>query len=204
VSHIDAVVFDVGGVLLDWSPNYLYDELIPDAVQREYFLTTIATPDWNRQQDAGRPWDEAVAELTGRHPDHAEWIAAYDTGWPKMVRGLFDDTVQVLTELRTAKVPTYALTNFSVDKWQVAQETYPVLREFDGVVVSGAERVMKPDEKIYRILLERYGLVASRTYFTDDVAENVAGALATGIQAEQFVDATRLRAALVSHGLLTA
>lgn len=199
---IDAVVFDVGGVLLDWNPNYLYDELIPDARQREHFLTRVATPEWNVLQDAGRPWAEAVAELVARHPDHADWITAYDTGWLRMVRGVYADTVAVLTELRAAGVPTYALTNFSVEKWEVARAEFPVLREFDGVVVSGAERITKPDEKIYRILLERYGLDPSRTYFTDDVAANVEGARAVGIQAEQFTDAARLRASLVARGLL--
>jgi 2-haloacid dehalogenase len=198
---IDAVVFDIGGVLLDWNPNYLYDELILDAVQREFFLTRVATPAWNREQDAGRPWDEAVRQLTEQYPDHAEWIAAYDTDWRSMVRGTFDDTVAVLRDLKQAGVPVYALTNFSYDKWLVAQAEFPVLTEFDGAVVSGSERVMKPDEKIYRILLERYGLDPRRTYFTDDVIENVEGARAVGMVAEQFVDANRLRAALRDHGV---
>jgi len=201
-SSIDTVVFDVGGVLLDWSPNYLYDELIPDAVRREHFLTKVATPEWNRQQDAGRTWAEAVAELSAAHPDHAEWIEAYDTGWLRMVRGVIEDTVEVFDEIRAAGIPTYALTNFSTEKWEVATEAFPVLREFDGVVVSGTERTTKPDEKIYRILLERYDLDAGRTFYTDDVQHNVEAARAVGLDAELFTGATVLRDQLVARGLL--
>jgi len=201
-SSIDTVVFDVGGVLLDWSPNYLYDELIPDAVRREQFLTKVATPEWNRQQDAGRTWAEAVAELSAAHPDHAEWIEAYDTGWLRMVRGVIEDTVEVFDEIRAAGIPTYALTNFSTEKWEVATEAFPVLREFDGVVVSGTERTTKPDEKIYRILLERYDLDAGRTFYTDDVQHNVEAARAVGLDAELFTGATVLRDQLVARGLL--
>jgi 2-haloacid dehalogenase len=200
-SSIDTVVFDVGGVLLDWSPNYLYDELIPDAVRREHFLTKVATPEWNRQQDAGRTWAEAVAELSAAHPDHAEWIEAYDTGWLRMVRGVIEDTVEVFDEIRAAGIPTYALTNFSTEKWEVATEAFPVLREFDGVVVSGTERTTKPDEKIYRILLERYDLDAGRTFYTDDVQHNVDAARAVGLDAELFTGATVLRDQLVARGL---
>jgi 2-haloacid dehalogenase len=198
---IDYVVFDIGGVLLDWSPAYLYSELIPDAVQREHFLTKVATPEWNKQQDAGRSWAEAVAELSSLHPEHAEWIEAYDKGWLRMARGLFDDTVQVLTDLRDAGVPTYALTNFSAEKWEVATATFPVLTGFTGAVVSGTELTVKPEEKIYRILLERYGLDAARAFYTDDVQHNVDAARAVGIDAELYVGAGPLRRQLRSRGL---
>ncbi|WP_328993034.1 HAD family phosphatase [Kribbella sp. NBC_01245] len=198
---IDTVVFDIGGVLLDWNPNYLYEELIPDQEQREHFLTNIATSEWNMRQDAGRAWADAVEELSALHPQHAEWISAYDTGWLKMVRGVIEDTVQLLEELRAAGIPTYALTNFSAEKWQVALEAFPVLRGFDGTVVSGVEETVKPDEKIYRILLERYDLDAARTFYTDDVQRNVDTARAVGLQAELFTGAADLRQQLKDHGL---
>jgi 2-haloacid dehalogenase len=197
----EAVVFDIGGVLLDWNPDYLYDELIPDPVERRRFLTEVATPEWNRQQDAGRPWAEAVAELTASFPADAEWIAAYDTGWLRMVRGVIEPTVQLHADLRAAGVPTYALTNFSADKWQVALDNFPVLREFDGTVVSGVELTMKPDEKIYRILLERYRLDAASTFYTDDMPHNVEAARAVGLDAEVFTDADTLRTQLKARGL---
>ncbi|NIK58766.1 HAD family hydrolase [Kribbella shirazensis] len=190
---IDAVVFDIGGVVLDWNPTYLYADLIPDVEERTHFLTNVATPAWNHQQDEGRPWAEAVAELTGLHPEHAEWIEAYDTGWLKMVKGVFEDTAAVLTELQDGGVPTYALTNFSAEKWEVAKEAFPILTRFAGEVVSGVEQTVKPGEKIYRILIERFDLNPARTFYTDDMAYNVDGARAVGLDAELFTGAADLR-----------
>jgi 2-haloacid dehalogenase len=198
---IESVVFDIGGVLLDWSPNYLYGELIPDPAEREHFLTKIATPEWNLQQDAGRPWSEAIAELSSLHPEHTEWIEAYDKGWLKMARGVIEDTAELLAELRAAHVPTYALTNFSAEKWEVAKAAFGVLAGFDGTVVSGVEETVKPGEKIYRILLERYDLNPANTFYTDDVQRNVDGARAVGIDAELFVGADVLRDHLRTRGL---
>jgi 2-haloacid dehalogenase len=198
---IDVVVFDIGGVLLDWSPDYLYAELIPDEEQRTRFLTEVTTPDWNHRQDAGRPWAEAIAELTALHPEHAEWIEAYDTGWLKMVKGVFEDTAALVTEVRELGIPTYALTNFSADKWEIAKTSFPILTGFDGEVVSGVEAAVKPDEKIYRILLERYDLDPARTFYTDDMQYNVDGARAVGIDAELFTDAATLRGHLRARGL---
>lgn len=199
--RVDVVVFDIGGVLLDWSPDYLYGELIPDAGEREHFLTNIANGEWNKQQDAGRSWSEAVAELSSLHPEHAEWIEAYDKRWLKMVKGVFDDTVELIAEIREKKIPNYALTNFSHDKWEVAKAAFPVLTGFDGEVVSGAELTTKPDEKIYRILLDRFDLDPARTFYTDDVQTNVDGARAVGIDAELFTNAKTLRTHLTERGL---
>lgn len=198
---VDDVVFDIGGVLLDWSPDYLYRELIPDAGQREHFLTKIATPEWNMQQDAGRTWAEAVAELSSLHPEHAEWIEAYDTGWLQMVGGLIEGTAELITELRDQGIPTYALTNFSAEKWEVAKEAFPILTGFTGEVVSGTEQTVKPGEKIYRILLERYHLDPARTFYTDDKDYNVIAARAAGIDAETFTNAPTLRTHLRTRGL---
>ena len=199
--RVDAVVFDIGGVLLDWSPDYLYGELIPDAAEREHFLANIATSEWNHQQDAGRSWSEAVAELSSLHPEHAEWIEAYDKGWLKMAKGILADTAELVTEIRAKKIPNYALTNFSDEKWEVAKAAFPILAGFDGEVVSGAELTTKPGEKIYRILLERFDLDPARTFYTDDVQANVDGARAVGIDAELFTDAATLRRHLRERGL---
>jgi HAD superfamily hydrolase (TIGR01509 family) len=197
----DAVVFDIGGVLLDWNPDYLYGDLIPDEDQRRHFLTSIASPAWNLEQDRGRPWADAVAELSALHPEHAEWIEAYDSGWLKMVSGVFEDTAAIVTELRSHGVPTYALTNFSAEKWHVAKEAFPILRTFDGEVVSGTEQTVKPDEKIYRILIDRFDLEPARTFYTDDVQHNVDGARAAGLDAELYTSAAELRTQLSSRGL---
>jgi 2-haloacid dehalogenase len=200
-SH-QAVVFDIGGVLVDWDPRHLFREVIPDEATREWFLREVCHSEWNRRQDEGRPWAEGIAEAVGRHPAHEAWIRAYDERWIETVRGVDDDVVVVVRELRAGGLPVYALTNFSTDKWALSLEQFDVLAEFDGVVVSGEERVTKPQERIYRILLERYQLTPERTFFTDDADANVAGARAVGIDAELFTGAASLRSQLVSRSLL--
>jgi HAD superfamily hydrolase (TIGR01509 family) len=197
-----AVVFDIGGVLLDWDPQHLYRDVIPDEDTRKWFLREVCHPEWNRRQDEGRPWADAIVEAIGRHPEHESWIRAYDERWIEMVGGIDDDVAALVRELRAGGLAVYALTNYSADKWALSRERFEELAGFDGVVVSGEERVTKPDERIYRILLERYGLTPERTFFTDDIDANVAGARAVGIDAERFEDAASLRSQLVNRGLL--
>lgn len=199
---VKAVVFDVGGVLLDWNPEYLYRRLIPDEAERRRFLTEVCNPEWNLGQDAGRAWAEAVAELTARFPEQAELIAAYDQRWEDMVAGPIDESVQILHELRTGGVPVYALTNFSAEKWSIAVRRWPFLGEFDGRVVSAEEGITKPDPRLYRVLLERFRLDAATTLYVDDQPANVEQARALGLMGELFVDAERLRRRLRAHGLL--
>ncbi|MGW6281567.1 HAD family hydrolase [Kribbella sp. NPDC055071] len=198
---IDVVVFDIGGVLMDWSPDYLYAGLIPDEEERRHFLTNVTTPAWNHQQDAGRSWAEAVSELTSLHPELSELIEAYDSSWLKTIKGIFEDTAAVLTDVRALGLPTYALTNFSGEKWEVAKEAFPILTQFDGEVVSGVEQTVKPDEKIYRILIDRFDLDPARTFYTDDMQYNVDGARAVGLDAELFTGAANLREQLRARGL---
>lgn len=195
-------VFDMGGVLVDWDPRYLYRDLIGDEQEMERFLAEICTPEWNKAQDAGRPWAEAVATLTALHPEYAEWIRAYDEQWERMLGGLIEESVAVLTELRERGVPTYGLTNFSAEKWQLTLDRYEVLRGFDGVVVSGEEKVTKPDHEIYRILLERYGLDPATSWYVDDVPTNVLAARELGMPADVFLDGRQLRTDLCRRGLL--
>jgi 2-haloacid dehalogenase len=199
---IDAVVLDVGGVILDWSPRYLFDDLIPDATDREFFFTTVCPPAWNNAQDAGRSWADAIAEAVARHPDQAEHIRAYDEHWLRTVAGLIDGTVEIMAELRAAGIPVYALTNFSAEKWPLAVAEWEPLQWFDGAVVSGSERVVKPGPEIFRLLLDRFGLTPERTFFTDDTAVNVDGARAVGIVAELFTDPAVLRDQLTDLGVL--
>lgn len=198
---MDAVVFDVGGVLLDWNPRYLYRTLLADDDAVEEFLTRVCTAEWNAAQDAGRTWAEGVAELTSRFPEHAELIRAYDERWAEMVGGTLEETVAILGRLRSEGVPTYALTNFSAEKWTVALERWPFLAELDGAVVSGVECVSKPDPAIYQLLLDRHRLTADATFYTDDLPVNVDAARAVGIRAEVFVDGPTLRGQLAGAGL---
>ncbi|MEX1037850.1 MAG: HAD family phosphatase [Acidimicrobiia bacterium] len=202
--RIEAVVFDVGGVLLDWNPEYLFRKLIEDDAERRLFLTEICSPEWNAAQDAGRSWGEATSELSRSFPEYSELIAAYDERWEETIAGPIDETVAVLNDLRTAGIPTYALTNFSAEKWEVATDRWDFLDGFEGAVVSGVEKVPKPDLRIYRILLDRYALDPNRTFYTDDMKANVEAASAVRIDAEVFVDPGTLRQQLVDRGVLPA
>jgi 2-haloacid dehalogenase len=197
-----AIVFDIGGVLLDWDPRYLFRDVIADDATREWFLREVCSPAWNLEQDRGRSWADAVAEAIGRYPEHADWIRTYDERWLETIGGVDEETADLVRDVRRTGMPTYALTNYSAEKWALSRESIDILRMFDGVVVSGEERVAKPDERIYRILIERYDLDPATTYFTDDAAANVEAARALGIDAERFVDAAQLRLQLADRGLL--
>jgi 2-haloacid dehalogenase len=195
------VVFDLGGVLIDWDPRRLYRKLLPDDAAIEAFLTEVCTSEWNYRQDAGRTIAEAVAELTGRHPDKTQLIAAYYERWEEMLGGAIDDSVALLEELDRAGVPLYALTNWSRETFPIARRRFPFLSRFRGVVVSGEERAAKPDPRIYRILLERYRLDPAATLFIDDVAHNVEGARAAGMEGILFTSAADLRRQLAARSV---
>lgn len=196
-------MFDVGGVLLDWDPDYLFRKLIEDDEERRWFLAEVCSPAWNAEQDAGRSWAEATAELGGLFPGHSSLIEAFDERWEEMVSGAIEGTVAVLADLRSEGVPTFALTNFSAEKWEVAVSRWDFLAGFDGAVVSGTEKVTKPDLRIYEILLHRYGLDPAKTFYTDDLRANVEAARVAGLDAEVFVDPETLRQQLVDRGALS-
>jgi HAD superfamily hydrolase (TIGR01493 family) len=196
------VIFDIGGVLIDWDPRHLYRKLLPDEPAVERFLAEVCTAAWNAEQDRGRSWAEAVAALTARFPGDAALISSYDERWGEMVAGAFDDSVAVLRELREAGVPLFALTNFSVEKFRQTRARFGFLDWFDGIVVSGEERLVKPDPRIYRLLLGRYGLRPAATVYVDDLPANVEAARSVGMTGLHFTGAARLRSELASLGLL--
>lgn len=198
------MVFDLGGVLIDWDPRYLYRRLLASEEEVERFLGTVCTPEWNRAQDAGRSWAEAVDTLAARHPDQAGLIAAYRDRWPEMIAGPFEETVRVLADLRAAGVALYALTNWSAETFPVAQRRFDFLRWFEGTVVSGQEQLVKPDPRLYRLLAQRHGLDLRHSVFIDDTPANVVAARELGMLGLDFVDAERLRADLTAHGLLAS
>jgi 2-haloacid dehalogenase len=200
--RITAVVFDLGGVLIDWNPRYLYRTLFADEASMEEFLATVTTPEWNRAQDAGRPWAEAVEELVARHPERRALIEAYWRRWPETLGDAIAPTVAVLDELRTADVRLLALSNWSGETFPVARPRYPFLDWFEGIVISGDEGLIKPDPRIFAVLSERYGLVPEATVFVDDQVDNVEAAAGLGFRAIRFVDAAALRAALRTLGVL--
>ena len=199
----DTVVFDFGGVLIDWNPRYLYAKLFPgDAAAMENFLAQVVTQEWNERQDAGRACAQAVAELISRCPDRAELIEAYYARWEEMLGGAFDDTVALLDALRRRAVPLYGLTNWSREKFPVARERFDFLDWFDGIVVSGEEGVAKPDPEIFHILIERYALDSHKVLFIDDNPLNVEAAQSLGFQVHHFHTAQALQTALAGHGLI--
>ena len=201
---VKAVVFDLGGVLIDWDPRYLYRKLLDDEAAVEEFLATICTPEWNAEQDRGRPFAEGVAELVERYPVHAAAITAFHERWPEMLGGAVGGSVELLAELRAAGVPVYALTNWSAETFGIARARFEFLEWFDGVLVSGEERMIKPDPAIFRLLLDRFGLDPGATFYIDDSPANVAAADRLGFDALRFTSPAQLRRDLEARGLLSA
>ena len=195
------VVFDVGNVLLRWDARLIYRELIPEPERLDWFMGNICTPDWNLEQDRGRPWEEGVALLVARHPEWEREIRAFDERWQDSVPHAIADSVAVLEELKGLGEKVYAITNFSREKWAQCLIRFPFLRSFDGVVVSAHERLLKPERAIYEVLLARYGLKAGDCVFVDDSEKNVAGARDAGMRAVHFVEPIDLRAALRGLGV---
>jgi 2-haloacid dehalogenase len=197
-----AVTFDLGGVLIDWDPRYLYRTLIPDPAAMERFLAEVTTQEWNAAQDAGRPWTEAVKVLAERYPEQRALIEAYHRRWPETLGGPIDGTVEILADLRRRDVRLLALSNWSAETFPVARERYPFLGWFDGIVISGEVGVAKPDARIFEALIERHDVEPSRTVFVDDSEANVAAAEQLGFIGRRFVDPDTLRSDLEHLGLL--
>ena len=201
--RITAVVFDLGGVLIDWSPEYLYEDLIPHSGERLSFLTTVCTPEWNHLMDAGRSVPEAVAALAEEHPQSADLIHAWWQRWPEMLGGDYPRTVAIARELFDKKLSIYALTNWAAETWPYAMDRFPFLSAlFEGIVVSGEEGLAKPDAAIFRLLADRYGLDPKRTAFIDDSEANIEVATELGFHAHQYIGAEQLRNWLVEHQLI--
>lgn len=193
-------VFDIGNVLLDWDPRYLYRKLFADAERMEWFLREVLSRDWILETDRGKPFQDAVAERTARYPELATEIAAFDSRWLETVGGPISPSITLLETLRARGVPVYAITNFSAEKFAVAREVFPFLARFDGIVVSGEENLLKPDAAIYRLLLDRYGLAAADCLFIDDVTANVDGARQVGMHGHHFQHPDGLAGELRRHG----
>lgn len=186
------IVFDFGGVLVDWNPHHLYDKYFGSREKAEWFLNNICLYSWNLQMDGGKPFAEGVAELQAEHPEWSEAIAIYHTRWIEMMNGEIEGMASVIRRLKMAGYGVYGLTNWSAETFPMVRDTYPVFQEFDGIVVSGEEHLLKPDAAIYKCLLERYALQAEESLFVDDNADNVAGARNVGMKAIQFTSAEEL------------
>jgi 2-haloacid dehalogenase len=193
---LDGVVFDVGNVLLDWDARRVYRPLGLSDDEIESFMQTVGFADWNLEQDRGRSFAQGIASLSSAFPAHAALIARYDTHWQDSISGPIQGTVDILQALVGAAVPVHAITNFSAEKYPGERARWPFLQHFGVTVVSGEEGLIKPNPRIYHLLLERTGLEASRTLFIDDSLKNVEGARAVGMQAVHFTGPEHLRQAL--------
>ena len=197
-------VFDLGGVLIDWDPRYLYRQLFEDPDEMESFLAEVTTAEWNAHQDAGRSWAEAIELLAAEHPERRDLIEAFHRRWPEMLAGAIPGTVGLLDELRASGVRLLALSNWSAELFPIAQEQFDFLDWFEGIVISGTVGVNKPDARIFEHLIERFAVDVSASLFIDDSSANVRAARALGFVAVQFTEAMALRAELVRLGLLAA
>jgi 2-haloacid dehalogenase len=194
------VVFDVGNVLVDWDPRHLYRNVFANTARMEWFLSEVCHPAWNLAQDAGRPWAEAEQEAIARHPGSEAEIRAYRARWHEMISGDITGSVAILEELAAKRVPLYAITNFAADTFAETCDRFPFFRHFKGIVVSGTEKIIKPDARIYHLLATRYGLDLSACVFIDDSAKNCIGARATGMHAIDFLSAADARQKLQGYG----
>lgn len=199
------VIFDFGGVLIDWNPRYVFRSLFETEEQMEWFFSNVCTSDWNEEQDAGYPIAKATEERIALWPEYEDLIRAYYGRWVEMLGGPLTETVAILKELKDRRTPLYGLTNWSAETFPYVWENEPYstfLHWFDGIVVSGRVGLKKPDPAIYQTLFERYDITPEEAFFIDDSARNIAAAAKTGLHVWHFTDAASLRAELVRLGLL--
>jgi 2-haloacid dehalogenase len=197
------VVFDLGGVLIDWDPRHLYRKLFAgDEAAMEHFLATVCTHEWNRCQDAGRSFAEGARLLKAEHPDKTELIDAYHARFDEMLAGPIAGSVDILAELRDRGIPLYGLTNWSAETYPAALQRFEFLRWFRGILVSGEVEVIKPDPRIFALLIQRFAMEPRRTVYIDDVEANAAAARLFGIHAIHFTTPAKLREELAGLGLL--
>ncbi|MER3498716.1 MAG: HAD family hydrolase [Chitinophagaceae bacterium] len=194
MAEIKAIVFDLGGVLIDWNPRYVYRQIFGSEQEVEWFLNNITTNDWNENQDAGYPLHKGTKELIAKHPEWTEPIKAYYGRWLEMLGDAFSDTLKILKQLKDSeRYKLYVLTNWSAELFPHARQKFEFLNWFDGIVVSGEEKIRKPFAEIYQLLLQRYLLQPESTIFIDDSLRNVKAAEQLGIKAILFTSANKLQ-----------
>jgi 2-haloacid dehalogenase len=201
MASVDVVLWDFGGVLTDWDPAHLYRHVIDDEAELDHFLTVVCSRRWHVQHDAGARFADTLPVLRAEHPDHAHLIDLYLERYVEMIGGAVPGTTEIVDELHAHGVPQYGLTNMPHEVWPAIRDAWPVLAGLEGVVVSGTERLAKPDPAIFALVVERFGIDPARTVFVDDVARNAAAAETCGFRALVFTDAGALRADLHALGL---
>lgn len=197
MNKANVVIFDFGGVLVDWNPHYLYDPYFGSREKADWFLANICNSAWNVQMDGGKPFEEGIAERVGEYPEWEKEIRMYRSEWLKMMGGQIPGMQEVVEDLKAQGYRLYGLTNWAADTFALVRHTYPVFDLLDGIVVSGEEKVAKPDPRIFRILFERYRVNPSEAVFIDDNKPNIDAARALGLQTILFQSAEQLRESLV-------
>jgi 2-haloacid dehalogenase len=203
MNMINTIIFDLGGVLIDWNPDYLYEKIFSDPEQRKWFYENVCTPDWNEEQDAGRGLQKATKLLISQFPEHEENIRHYYGRWTEMLKGPIQGTVEVFKELKdSGRYKIYALTNWSQETFPVALERFDFLHWFDGRLVSGEEMTRKPFPDIYEKLIQRFSIDPTKALFTDDNLRNLKPAEEIGMKTIHFINPEQFRIELVKLGLL--
>lgn len=201
MEQLKNIIFDFGGVLIDWNPVYLYSKVFDKEEEMNYFLENICRYEWNVQQDAGRPLAEATRILQEQHPQYSKEIAMYYGRWEEMLGGTIEEHVKLIKPLKQ-KYGVYGLTNWSAETIPIAMARYDFFNDLDGIVVSGAEKAVKPDPKLYRILLDRYAIQADESLFIDDSYPNILTAQELGFKTIHITDGVDLEEILKTENIL--
>lgn len=202
-AKFDSIIFDLGGVLIDWNPRYLYRKIFKTEEEIDWFLENICTSDWNDQQDAGRSFEEATQQLVLQHPDHEQAIRAWYGRWQETIVGSIPQTVEILQALKNKNdYRLYALTNWSEETFPWALQKFDFLHWFEGIVVSGVEKTRKPFPEFYQILFNRYQVNPEKTVFIDDNLKNVEAGRKLGMEVIHFQSPQELHTAVKKLGIL--
>lgn len=198
---VENVIFDFGGVLVDWNPRYLFRNYFQDESEMEHFLRHICTDEWNLEQDRGRSLADGTRLLLEKFPEYHSLIQLYYDQWEVMLHGDIPETVSLLYQLKE-KYKLFGLTNWSAETIPIAYKRFSFFQAFDGIVVSGEEKLIKPDKKLYHLLLDRYNLKVENTIFIDDNLNNIKAAEDIGLIAIHYENSSQLKAKLQSIGAI--
>jgi len=203
MKKIDTIIFDFGGVLIDWNPIYVYLKVFKgDKVKTDWFLNNICTSEWNVEQDAGRSMKEATDLLVAQYPQYEDWICMYYDKWEEMLSGSIDESVTILNSLKTSNnFRLYGLTNWSAETFHIALKRFEFLHWFEGIVVSGEEKTRKPFKEIYEITLNRYDINPKSAIFIDDNEANIKAASQIGLHTIHFKSAQQLVKSLANFNI---
>jgi 2-haloacid dehalogenase len=199
--RIKNIVFDFGGVLIDWNPELLYKKVFKTREEMDFFLSEIATTEWNTQQDAGRSLSEATAVLQEQYPEYHDEIGLFYSRWAEMLGGIFEENVRLIKPLK-GKYRVFGLTNWSAETLPVARAQYDFFDDLDGIVVSGEEKCIKPDKQLFRILLDRFQIRPEESLFIDDNEKNIRAAQEMGFQTLHLTPAVNLEKTLKEMDVL--